>query len=210
MKNCPVCFSEIRNTAIKCRFCHSYVKPRINEGQFWGTCLMVGGILIGVMSYIRYLYYLLGSDMAISENYSLMFMTIGIILAYLGFLVFGFGTFFSWFISKQAKSMTGEKLKTGKKPCLYCGEIIDVRAVKCPHCLSFMRQEKGKILATFVTVSGILILTTAYILHLAESRSITYMKLGLGIICLGVLMFLFVVLRARYSSKKTEDLALEV
>ncbi len=202
MKNCTVCFSEIQDSSIKCRYCHSFVKPRINEGQFWGTCLMVGGIFIGVLSYIKYLY---DTDIYTFE----MLMKVALVLAYLGFLVFGLGTFISWFFFKPGGSVAEEKLEAGKKICLYCGEIIDKRAAKCRYCLNFLRQEKGKILATFITVSGILIITTAYVLLLAGNiQSELYMKVGAIIILVGVLMFFFMVMRGRYSSqaRETDDL----
>ena len=214
MKTCPVCFSEIKDSAIKCRFCLSFAKPRINEGQFWGTCLMVGGILIGVFCYIRYLSYLLGPQAGGYGSYSLTFLVVGIVLAYLGFLVFGFGTFLSWFISRPKDATADDKLEAGKKVCMYCGEIINYRAAKCRYCLSFLRQEKGKILATFVAVSGILIVTTAYILNIAAFRSFAYMKIGIVIIIAGILLFLFTVVRNRYSvaTKPTldDDMSTEV
>lgn len=169
----------------------SFIKPRINEGQFWGTGLMVGGILIGILSYIWYL--------AESNDLRLQFMNVGIYLAYLGFLVYGFGTFRSWFrIEKVEKEP--EKLEQGQKRCFYCQNIISARAIKCNYCYSFLRQERGKILATFIVVSGILIMTTAYILYLAQRiRTEFYMQVGYVIILAGILMFLLLVLRRRYS-----------
>jgi len=191
MKTCPVCFNEIHDDAIKCPHCLSFIKPRINEGQFWGTGLMVGGILIGILSYIWFL--------AEADNLRLQFMNVGIYLAYFGFLVYGFGTFRSWFrVGKLEKEP--EKLEQGKKRCFYCGSIISERAIKCKYCLSFLRQERGKILATFIVVSGILIMTTAYILYLAQRiRSEFYMQVGYVIILAGILMFLLLVLKRRYS-----------
>jgi len=189
MKTCPVCFTEIQDIAMKCPNCLSFIKPKINEGQFWGTGLMVGGILIGILSYIWFL--------AEASNLTLQFMSVGIYLAYLGFLVYGFGTFRSWFRVKKLEE--SEKLEEGTKRCLYCGNIIDARAVKCNHCYSFMRKERGKILATFIVVSGILIMTTAYILYLAQRITTEfYMQVGYVIILAGILMFLLLVLRRRY------------
>lgn len=190
MKNCPVCFTEIHDNAIKCPNCLSFIKPKINEGQFWGTGLMVAGILIGILSYIWFL--------AEAENLRLQFMNVGIYLAYLGFLVYGFGTFRSWFRVKKAAE--AGKNEEGKKKCFYCGNIIDARAIKCNYCYSFLRQERGKILATFIVVSGILIMTTAYILYLAQRiKTGFYMQVGYVIIMAGILMFLLLVLRRRYA-----------
>jgi hypothetical protein len=104
MKTCPVCFTEIQEKAIKCPNCLSFIKPRINEGQFWGTGLMVSGILIGILSYIWYL--------AEANDLRLQFMNVGIYLAYLGFLVYGFGTFRSWFRVEKVKEET-EKIEQG-------------------------------------------------------------------------------------------------
>lgn len=190
MKTCPVCFTEIQDYAIKCPNCLSFIKPRINEGQFWGTALMVGGIFIGILSYIWFL--------AEADNLRLQFMNVGIYLAYLGFLVYGFGTFRSWFQMKKGKEP--EKVAEGKKRCFYCGNIIAAQAIKCNYCYSFLRQERGKILATFIVVSGILIMTTAYILYLAQRiRTEFYIQVGYVIILAGVLMFLLLILRRRYT-----------
>ena len=190
MKTCPVCFAKIRESTIKCHNCLSFIKPRINEGQFWGTGLMVGGILIGILSYIWYL--------AQADDLRLQFMNVGIYLAYLGFLVYGFGTFRSWFVAKKEKDP--EELEEGKKRCFYCGNIIDTRAIKCNYCYSFLRKERGKILATFIVVSGILIMTTAYILYLAQRiKSELYMQVGYIIILGGILFFLLLILKRRYT-----------
>ena len=175
---------------MKCPNCLSFIKPKINEGQFWGTGLMVAGILIGILSYIWFL--------AEAENLRLQFMNVGIYLAYLGFLVYGFGTFRSWFRVKKAAEPG--KNEESKKKCFYCGNIIDARAIKCNYCYSFLRQERGKILATFIVVSGILIMTTAYILYLAQRITTGfYMQVGYVIIMAGILMFLLLVLRRRYA-----------
>ena len=193
MKNCPVCFAEIHKSAIKCPKCLSFISPRVNEGQFWGTGLMVGGILIGIFSYIWYL--------AKAGNFELQLMTTGIYLAYIGFLVYGFGTFRSWFriASKEDADDPGE----GKKRCFYCGSVIDERAIKCNQCFSYLRQERGKILATFIVVSGILIITTAYILFLAEKIATDfYMEVGYIVVLVGVIVFIMIVLKRRYSSEK--------
>jgi len=167
---------------------------------------MVGGILIGVMSYIKYLY---DTDIHTFE----MLMKVALVLAYLGFLVFGLGTFISWFISKPEGAAAEGKLEAGEKICLYCGEAINIRASRCRYCSSFLRQEKGKLLATFITVSGILIITTAYVVLLAGNvHSELYMKIGAIIILVGILMFLFMVMRDRYSSRarETDDISTEV
>jgi hypothetical protein len=196
MKVCPVCCSEIHDYALKCPKCLAFIKPRINEGQFWGTCLMIGGILTGAASYLWFL-----SRISNSENV-ILFMYAGIIMAYLGFLIYAFGTFRTWFTMKGADELSSEQLEPGQKRCFFCGEIIDVRAVKCRYCLSFQRQEKGKILATFMVVSGIMILTTAYILFLAQNlQSELYMQVGLAVILVGVVMFLYMMIRNRYSSR---------
>ena len=193
MKTCPVCFTEIQEKAIKCPNCLSFIKPRINEGQFWGTGLMVSGILIGIFSYVWYL--------ASASDLRLQFMNVGIYLAYLGFLVYGFGTFRSWFRVEKVKEEP-EKLEEGKKKCFYCGNTINARAIKCNYCYSYLRQERGKILATFIVVSGILIMTTAYILYLAQTiRTELYMQVGYVIILAGILMFLLLVLKRRYSGR---------
>jgi hypothetical protein len=187
---CPVCYSEISEKAIKCYHCKSFVKPRVNEGQFWGTLLMVTGILVGVFSYIWFL--------SITNYIWLQIMIAGVILAYLGFLVYGFGTFYSWFSLKPIDDDGIEE--EGKKYCLYCGSTIDVRAIKCPMCLGYMRQERGKILATFAVVSGILIMTTAYIVGLAKSSyPESYMQVGFLVIVAGILIFALLALRNRYS-----------
>jgi len=192
MKTCPVCFSEIYEHALKCPHCLSFIKPRVNEGQFWGTCLMVGGMLIGIFGYIWYL--------AETNDLGLQFMNVGIFLAYLGFLVYGFGTFRGW-IPKKKEQDEEEILTENKKRCFFCGELIDIRAIKCHHCYSYMRQEKGKMLAAFVIVSGILILTTAYILFLAQNlQAELYMQIGLYIIIAGILMFLVLAIKKRYTS----------
>lgn len=190
MNTCPVCFSEIHEQAIKCPHCLSFIKPRVNEGQFWGTCLVVGGILIGMLSYIWFL--------SSRTDFWLQFMNVGIFLAYLGFLVYGFGIFRSWFRINKGLP-TGEQPKEGKKHCFFCASEIDARAVKCVYCFSYLRQEKGKILATFIVVSGILIMTTAYILFLAQNiKSELYMQVGLYIILAGIMMLLLLTIRNRY------------
>ncbi|HUU30178.1 MAG TPA: hypothetical protein VM123_20430 [archaeon] len=198
MKNCPVCFSEIDKHAVKCPQCLSFIKPQVNEGQFWGTYLMVGGILIGALGYIWYL--------AEADNFRMQLMNVGMFLAYLGFLVYGFGTFLSWFRSPKEKVVVEEKdveekLSPDKKRCFYCREIIDIRAIKCNYCYSFLRKEKGKVVATFIIVSGILILTTAYVLFLAQNlQSEIYIKIGLVIILTGILAFLLTVIKQRYTT----------
>ncbi|MEA2063111.1 MAG: hypothetical protein U9P14_05390 [Gemmatimonadota bacterium] len=201
MRTCPVCFAEIKDNASKCRYCLSFIKPRTNEGQFWGTCLMVGGILIGTWSYIVYLIK--------TDDYYLVFLVAGVILAFLGFLVFGLGTFRSGFIRKQKAEEEEQDLdlESGMKKCPFCNEIIDVRAVKCRFCFSFLRQEKGKILATFITVSGILVITAAYIGLLARNmmQSDLYMQAGVVIIIAGVMMFFFSVMRNRYGAQKQKS-----
>ena len=189
---CPICFCQIHEKAIKCPHCKSYVKPRINEGQFWGTLLMVAGILVGVFSYVWFL-----SD---SVNIWLQVMIAGVILAYLGFLVYGFGTFHSWFNQKPIDSEILED--ESKKRCFFCGSLIDKRAIKCPACHSYLRQERGKIIATFAVVSGILIMTTAYIVGLAKAvYPEVYMQVGFVVIVAGIGMFLLIALRKRYSDE---------
>src|SRR3989339_841819 len=111
MKNCPVCFSEVYEQAIKCPHCLTFIKPRTNEGQFWGTCLMVAGILIGIFSYIWFL-----TD---ADNIRLQFMDVGIFLAYLGFLIYGFGTFRSRF--QLSKLKDEETIDQDRKRCFFCG-----------------------------------------------------------------------------------------
>lgn len=194
MQACPVCFSQVKDQAVKCPKCLTFIKPRVNEGQFWGAALMIGGILLGAIGYIWYL-------VSMKES-MFLFMRTGIILAYVGFLVYGFGTFLSWFLRRNRESQDTASVSSGKKQCFYCGEEIDQRAIKCNVCMSYQRQEKGKILATFIVVSGILILTTAYIMLLAQNlQSEIYMQLGILIIILGVLMFLYMVIRGRYSAR---------
>ncbi len=190
MKTCPVCFGEIYDKAIKCHHCKSFVKSRVNEGQFWGTILMVSGLLVGVFSYIWFL--------GKTDYIWLQIMIAGVILAYLGFLVYGFGTFYSWFNLKPGNAEGVEE--DGKKRCFYCGSIIDNRAIKCPLCLGYLRQERGKILATFAVVSGILIMTTTYIVGLAKSTyPESYMQVGFVVIMAGILIFMLLILRRRYS-----------
>ena len=192
MNSCPVCFSEIQDHAIKCPHCLTFIKPRTNEGQFWGTCLMVAGILIGIFSYIWFL--------AEADNIRLQFMDVGIFLAYFGFLIYGFGTFRSWFHLSKLKDE--EMVDQDRKKCFFCGSIIDSRAIKCCHCYSYLRQERGKILATFGVVSGILIVTTAYIMFLANKlKSETYMQVGLYVILAGIIVFLLLVIRRRYAKE---------
>jgi len=174
----------------------SYIRPKINEGQFWGTGMMLCGIMVGAASYIWYL--------SNFNQTTITLMRSGIILAYLGFMVYGIGTFLSWF-NKRGEQTEIEKVPVseGMKRCCFCGEEIDARAVRCNFCLSYQRQEKGKILATFIVVSGILILTTAYIMFLAKNISSEfYMQAGLIIITLGIAAFLLVVVRNRYSSNR--------
>ena len=192
MISCPVCFSEIHEKAIKCHHCKSFVKPRINEGQFWGTLLMVTGILVGVFSYVWFL--------SRATNIWLQVMVAGVILAYLGFLVYGFGTFHSWFNPKIIDD--GDVEDANKKRCFYCGSIIDERAIKCPECQGYLRQERGKILATFAVVSGILIMTTAYIVGLAKAiYPKIYMQVGFVVIAAGIGIFMLIALRRRYSDE---------
>jgi hypothetical protein len=194
MKECPVCYSQINDHAIKCPKCMSYIKPRINEGQFWGTGMMLCGIMAGAASYIWYL--------SNFNQTTILLMRGGIILAYIGFMIYGLGTFLSWF-NKRGEQTEIEKISVseGMKRCCFCGEEIDNRAVRCNYCLSYQRHEKGKILATFIVVSGILILTTAYIMFLAKNiASEFYMQAGLTIMSLGVIAFLLIVVRNRYSS----------
>jgi len=193
MKACPVCFSQINDHAIKCPKCLSYIRPRINEGQFWGTGMMLCGILGGAASYIWYL--------SNFNEMTILLMRVGIFMAYIGFLVYGLGTFLSWF-RKRGEQSALEKIPVseGMKRCCFCGEEIDARAVRCHFCHSYQRQERGKILATFIVVSGILILTTAYIMFLAKNlQSEFYMQAGLLIIFFGVLAFLGIIIRNRYS-----------
>ncbi len=191
MKSCPICYSEIYEKAIKCHHCNSFVSPRINEGQFWGTILMVAGILIGVLSYVWFL--------GKADSIWLQVMVAGVILAYLGFLVYGFGTFFSWFSVKQLDADDIEP--EGKKHCFYCGCVIDKRAIKCPQCRGYLRQERGKILATFAVVSGILIMTTAYIVGLAmNTYPKSYVQIGFVVIVAGIVIFMLLALRRRYSA----------
>jgi len=191
MKNCPVCFAEVNDSAIKCMHCLSFIKPKTNEGQFWGTGLMVAGILIGIFSYVSYLQH--------AESLWLQVMIVGIFLAYLGFIVYGVGTFTSWFKLKIKVGETdpGE----GKKLCIFCGSVIHEKAIKCNNCFGYLRQERGKILATFAIVSGILIMTTAYIVSLARNiqQSGTYMQVGFFVIVAGIMIFMLLALRNRYS-----------
>ena len=57
-----------------------------------------------------------------------------------------------------------------------------------------------QILATFIVVSGILIMTTAYILYLAQRiKSELYMQVGYIIILGGILFFLLLILKRRYT-----------
>jgi len=190
MISCPICFCQIHEKAIKCPHCESYVKPRVNEGQFWGTLLMVAGILVGAFSYVWYL-----SD---AVGIWLQVMIAGVILAYVGFLVYGFGTFHSWFNQTPIDDSALED--ESKKHCFYCGTLIDKRAIKCPACRSYLRQERGKIIATFAVVSGILIMTTAYIVGLAKSvYPEVYMQVGFIVIVAGIGIFLLIALRKRYS-----------
>jgi hypothetical protein len=192
MPNCPVCCAEINEKAIKCPHCLSFIKPKINEGQFWGTGLMITGILMGLLCYIQFLSKL--------ENIWIQMMNVGIFLAYLGFLVYGFGTFQSWFHTRKTQE-TDSSASTDKKTCLYCGELIDARAIKCNICYSFLRQEKGKVVAAFIIVSGILILTTAYVFYLARNiQSEFYMELGMWMIVIGILAFLMVAIKRRYTT----------
>lgn len=190
MVACPVCFSQINEKAIKCYHCKSFVKSRINEGQFWGTLLMVSGIMVGVFSYVWFL--------SGAQNIWLQIMIAGVVLAYLGFLVYGFGTFHSWFNLKPLD--VDEPEEEGKKHCFYCASIIDARAIKCSFCQGYLRQERGKILATFTVVSGILVMTTAYIAGLAQAiYPEAYMQVGLVVILAGILIFLLLALRKRYA-----------
>ncbi|MBW7996191.1 MAG: hypothetical protein FVQ81_06405 [Candidatus Glassbacteria bacterium] len=192
MNSCPVCYSQIYDKALRCQHCKSFIKPRINEGQFWGTLLMVAGILVGFFSYIWFL--------SRADSLWLQTMNAGVILAYLGFLVYGFGTFQSWFSQKPMDTSDFEE--EGKKRCFYCGSIIDSRAIKCPSCQGYLRQERGKILATFAVVSGILIMTTAYIVGLAKTiYSEMFMQVGFVVIVTGILLFMLLALRKRYSSQ---------
>ncbi len=191
MTSCPVCYGEIYEKAIKCHICKSFVKSRVNEGQFWGTLLMVAGILVGIFSYVWFL--------GVSDSIWLQVMIAGVILAYLGFLVYGFGTFYSWFSLRpdDADSVNEE----GRKRCFYCGSIIDDRAIKCPLCQGYLRQERGKILATFAVVSGILIMTTAYIVGLAKNTyPESYIQVGFTVIVAGLLLFMVQALRHRYTA----------
>ncbi|MFH1070639.1 MAG: hypothetical protein V1794_13570 [Candidatus Glassbacteria bacterium] len=171
--------------------CLSFIKPKTNEGQFWGTGLMVAGILIGIFSYVSYLQH--------AESLWLQVMIVGIFLAYLGFIVYGVGTFTSWFKLKIKVGETdpGE----GKKLCIFCGSVIHEKAIKCNNCFGYLRQERGKILATFAIVSGILIMTTAYIVSLARNiqQSGTYMQVGFFVIVAGIMIFMLLALRNRYS-----------
>jgi hypothetical protein len=192
MISCPVCYSEIHEKAIKCKHCKSYVKPRVNEGQFWGTLLMVSGILVGVFSYVWFL--------SEATNIWLQVMIAGVILAYLGFLVYGFGTFHSWFNLGADSGI--EVSDESRKSCFYCGSEIDKRAIKCPRCQSYLRQERGKILATFAVVSGILIMTTAYIVGLANAiYPEIFMQVGFMVIAAGIGIFMLMALRRRYSDE---------
>lgn len=155
---------------------------------------MIGGIMLGVAGYIWYL--------ASVDESLFLFMRVGMFLAYLGFLVFGFGTFLGWFRGRGGEDKGPQAVSEGMKRCFYCGEEIDERAIKCHFCQSFQRQEKGKILATFIIVSGILILTTAYIMLLAQNfQAGIYMQVGISIIVVGVLMFLYMLIHSRYSSR---------
>ena len=193
MKNCPVCYAEIAESAIKCPHCLSFISPKTSEGQFWGTGLMVAGIIGGIFGYIMYLQR--------AENFWLQVMIVGIFLAYLGFIVYGVGTFTSWFRLK--KKTEDEDVGEGKKKCIYCGSIIHEKAIKCNNCFGYLRQERGKILATFAIVSGILIITTAYIVNLARNftQSTTYMQVGFFVILAGVVIFMLVILRNRYADE---------
>jgi uncharacterized paraquat-inducible protein A len=192
MISCPVCYSEIQEQAIKCPHCKSFVKPRVNEGQFWGTLLMVAGIVVGVFSYVWFL--------SEATNLWLQVMIAGVILAYLGFLVYGFGTFHSWF--SQGADAGAVVSDETRKMCFYCGSEIDKRAIKCPACQSYLRQERGKILATFAVVSGILIMTTAYIVGLAKAiYPEIFMQVGFVIIVAGIGIFMLMALRRRYSDE---------
>ncbi len=200
MATCPVCFSEIRPGAIKCSSCLSFIKPKVNEGQFWGTALLVAGILTGLFCYIVYI--------ARVQEFWLQVMNVGIGLAYLGFLVYGLGTFLSWFRNPREKLQDDASQLAGQglKRCFCCGEAIDLRAIKCTHCYSFLRRERGKILATFVVVSGMLLLTTSYVLYLARSlHSEIYIYLGMWVIIAGLIGYLVLVLKRRYQSPHLDE-----